>query len=484
MDDARGILRRDLDRRMGGARRGAADQQRDREALAGHFLRHMHHFVERRRDEPGEADDVYLLLLGSSQYLVTGNHDPQVDHIVVVARQYHPDDVLADVVHIALHRRDEEAAVGLGGGTLRRHEAFLLLHERGEVGDRALHDSRALHDLREKHFSSTEEIADDAHAIHQGPLDNRERPGILRGVLPGLLRVDLDELVDSLDEGVCEAFLDRLGAPRQVLLQLGFGRSALGLLQAVGEGHQTLRRVGPAVEENILDPIEQVLGYLLVNSQHSRVDDAHVHARTDGVVEKGRVHRLPHGVVAPERKRHVAHPAGHLCVRKGFLDELDRLEEVDGVIIVLLDPGRDRQDVGVEDDVLRGKMGLLGEQPVGSRANAHLRVPVRCLPLLVEGHHHRRGTVAADKPCPAQEFLLTVLKRYRVYDPLALDALQAGLQDRPFRGVDHDRDPRDLRLRGDQVQELDHRRLAVDQRLVDIDVDQVGPALDLLAGNR
>ena len=38
-------------------------------------------------------------------------------------------------------------------------------------------------------------------------------------------------------------------------------------------------------------------------------------------------------------------------------------------------------------------------------------------------------------------------------------------------------------LGGDEVEELRHRRLAVDQRLVDVDVEDVGAALDLLAGD-
>ena len=65
--------------------------------------------------------------------------------------------------------------------------------------------------------------------------------------------------------------------------------------------------------------------------------------------------------------------------------------------------------------------------------------------------------------------------------PLPWMHLQAGLDHLPLRAVDHDRHARDLGLAGDQVQEAHHRRLAVEHRLVHVDVDDLGAVLDLLA---
>ena len=49
-----------------------------------------------------------------------------------------------------------------------------------------------------------------------------------------------------------------------------------------------------------------------------------------------------------------------------------RLDEVDAVVVVLLDAGRDGEDVRVEDDVLGRKAGLFGQQLVGARADRDL----------------------------------------------------------------------------------------------------------------
>ena len=48
---------------------------------------------------------------------------------------------------------------------------------------------------------------------------------------------------------------------------------------------------------------------------------------------------------------------------------LRRFDEIDGVVVVLFDASRNRQDVGIEDDVVRIEPGLLGQQLVGALAD-------------------------------------------------------------------------------------------------------------------
>jgi hypothetical protein len=49
-----------------------------------------------------------------------GYHHAEVDHLEVVALQDHADDVLADVVHVALDRRRDDLALGFGVESPRR----------------------------------------------------------------------------------------------------------------------------------------------------------------------------------------------------------------------------------------------------------------------------------------------------------------------------------------------------------------------------
>ncbi len=131
-----------------------------------------------------------------------------------------------------------------------------------------------------------------------------------------------------------------------------------------------------------------------------------------------------------------------------------------------------------------GKPTSPDQDAVGARADVDLALVSVGLALLVEGHHHRGGAVAAHQRGLALELGLAFLERNRVDDALALDALQAGLDDAPLRAVDHHRHARDLGFAGHQIEEAHHRRPAVEHRLVHVDVDDLGPVLDLLSRHR
>ena len=70
-----------------------------------------------------------------------------------------------------------------------------------------------------------------------------------------------------------------------------------------------------AVEEDVLDVLEQLRRDVLVDLELAGVDDAHVHAGLDGVVQEGGVDGLAHGVVAAEGEREVGDAAGDVRAR-------------------------------------------------------------------------------------------------------------------------------------------------------------------------
>ena len=103
-----------------------------------------------------------------------------------------------------------------------------------------------------------------------------------------------------------QALGDLLLAPAQVL-DPGLARA--GAAVVFRQLQQALGGVVPAVEDDIFHGVAQVGGQVVVNGQLAGVDDAHVHARADGVVQEHRVNRLAHGVIAAEGKRHVGYAA-------------------------------------------------------------------------------------------------------------------------------------------------------------------------------
>ena len=126
-------------------------------------------------DEAGEADEVWRFrLAGAGEDFFAGDHDAQVDDVVVVAGEDDADDVFADVVDVAFDGGEEDLALRLddlsGGG----HGGFFGFHVGGQVGDGLLHDAGGFDDLREEHLAGAEEVADDGHAVHEGAFDDEE----------------------------------------------------------------------------------------------------------------------------------------------------------------------------------------------------------------------------------------------------------------------------------------------------------------------
>ena len=204
-----------------------------------------------------------------------------------------------------------------------------------------------------------------------------------------------------------------------------FDARALDLLR---ERDHALRRVRPAVEDDVLDVLEQILRDVLVDDELSGVDDAHVHAGLDGVEQERRVDGLAHHVVAAEREREVADAAADLHARAGCLDDRRRLDEILRVVVVFFEAGRDREDVRIENDVGRIDAGRFGQQLVGALADLDLALDGVGLARFVERHHDHRRAVAADGLRLVQEIGFAFLEADRVDDRLALHALRARLR--------------------------------------------------------
>src|SRR5690606_35485195 len=127
---------------------------------------------------------------------------------------------------------------------------------------------------------------------------------------------------------------------------------------------QALGGIRAAVEHHVLDRLGHGGVEVVVQGQGAGVDDAHVHAGGDGVVEVHRVDALAYRGVAAEGKGNVGNAAGDMAVRESPAQLPRRLYEGQAITIVLGDAAGDGEDVRVEDDVLRREIQPLPQQPV------------------------------------------------------------------------------------------------------------------------
>ncbi len=276
-----------------------------------------------------------------------------------------------------------------------------------------------------------------------------------------------------------KALFDRPAAPLFVFRFLG-GAIALELL---GNGQQGVGGIRVAVEDHVLDAVAQFGGDLIIDFQLTGVDDTHGQAAANGVIEEDRVNGLAHRVVAAERERHVGHTTRAQRVGQVVTDIGAGVDEINRVVVVLLNAGGDGKDVGVEDDVFRRKADFVDQNVVGAFADLVLARLGVGLTRFIKGHDDDRSAVALAQAGVLLELLDAFFHGDRVDDALALDAFQAGFDDRPLRAVDHDRHARNVRLRGDQVEEPRHRRLGVEHAFVHVHIDNLRSVLDLLPGN-
>ena len=85
------------------------------------------------------------------------------------------------------------------------------------------------------------------------------------------------------------------------------------------------------------------------------------------------MHRFAHGVVAAKGKGNVADAAADLGARQVLLDPARRLDEIDRVIVVLLHPGADGQNVRIKNNVLAAESRTLRSESYSCARKCSLR---------------------------------------------------------------------------------------------------------------
>ncbi len=129
---------------------------------------------------------------------------------------------------------------------------------------------------------------------------------------PRLLDIAIDEFSDAVDERMFQPLCDRLFPPGEIL----FGGLRPLPLVAFGEREQSFGGVRPPVEDDILAGFAQVWLDFGIDRELARVDDAHIHAGGNRVIEKDRMHGLAHRLVAAKRERKIGNAAGNMHERE------------------------------------------------------------------------------------------------------------------------------------------------------------------------
>ena len=246
----------------------------------------MDHFIQRGRDQAGKTDNVDVLFLCRFENGFGGYHDAEVNHFIVVALQYHANDVFADVMDIALDRRHQDGAVA------SCLAIFFCVHVRQQVGDGLFHHACGFDHLGQEHFSLTKQITDHIHAVHQRTFDDMQR--LLCGK-SCCLGVFFYIICYTLDERMFQPFVDIPLAPFRVFFNF-CGASVPRIL--AGDFQQAFSGIFTAIEYDVFYTLTQGCGNIFINSQLPCINDTHVHAILDGVIQEHGMNGFAYRVVA------------------------------------------------------------------------------------------------------------------------------------------------------------------------------------------
>ena len=324
MDDRRRILRIDFYGSVNLAGGGSTNEQRELHIASGHLLRHIHHLLERWGNQSAQPDNVHFFCDSGIQNFRCRHHDAQVYDLKIITSQDHTHDIFTNVVDVAFYRCHQYFT----GRMTTTFIGFLSFDVWEQNSNSFFHHARTFYHLRQKHLARSKKVAHHVHAIHQRLLYHINRPRIK---LSRFFYVLIDMADDAFDKRVLQALLHRQATPGILMFRL-----FILLLQLFSESDKTVGGIFAAVEHRIFDELQEVGRDFVVNLQHARIDDSHVHSRFDGMIEKHRVHGFAHLVVALKSKRKVAHPATHTGVWEVLFYPAGSFDVIDRVVVVRL----------------------------------------------------------------------------------------------------------------------------------------------------
>ncbi len=164
--DCVAVSRRDFVHGKPLRKRRAAHQHRHADPGFFEITRGQHHLLRALHQQTRQADSVRLMFPEGLNELLGSNLNPEVDYVISVVTQDDLDQVLADVMHVALHGGENDLAARAGIG---------LFHERLKVVDRSFHGLGRLQHFGNDQLIRVKEASHLGHTGHQRAVDDIER---------------------------------------------------------------------------------------------------------------------------------------------------------------------------------------------------------------------------------------------------------------------------------------------------------------------
>src|SRR5208283_2199632 len=174
------------------------DQQRHAYPRVLQIVRGDHHLLRAFYQQAGKSDGVRMMRLERLDQILRWNLDAKIYNVEAIILQDDFDQVLANVMDVALHRCENHFST-LGG--------VRLLHELFEMVDRSFHRFRRLQHFRNNQLVGVEQAAYLGHPLHQRTVNNVQRSSAFRALA---FQVFDQSIARALDDVVGQTLVERL----------------------------------------------------------------------------------------------------------------------------------------------------------------------------------------------------------------------------------------------------------------------------------
>ena len=296
-----------------------ADEHREGQPAALQLVDDETHLLAGGDQQRTETDGVGVGFDGTVDDGIGGNLLAEVNDLVAVVGEDGFDQVLADVVHVAVNGGQHKSALG---------NTFFFLQVVFQVRDGFLHHLGGLEHEGQDELTGAEFVADLFHGGQEDAVEHLDGgfvTGEGRGAVDKFVDIDLDAVGQAVQDAVAQALFG--GHAEQGGLEvvcLGcFGRA--GVFKVLD---QALEGICPAGKDQIFSQFALFGGDVGVGGDGSRVDDGHVQTGLHAVIE----HDAVDGGAGRrgEAKGDVGHAQRGEHAGQSGLDDADALDGLDG----------------------------------------------------------------------------------------------------------------------------------------------------------
>ncbi len=263
--------------------RRAADDNRELQPTALKLLHTQRHLLGRTDQQRAQADSVGVDFNRLFDDCVERHLLTQIVDGVAIVRQNGVDQIFADIVYIAVDRRQHDLALG---------RACLLVEVLLQVAHRLFHDLGGLQHERQDQLTRAKLIADFLHCRQQHVVQDRNRGNaprraILHPCRQRRINVGVDRFLFAVNNLPVNALLNRqaLGWIGPLVFFGGYG--------VFVELNKARQRIVATVEDQVLADLALLSRHIGIGRNMRRIDDGRVQAGFDRVIQKDRVERAP-----------------------------------------------------------------------------------------------------------------------------------------------------------------------------------------------